>query len=162
MLLFLFNLLYNCILFFFFWNISPLILINLFTSVYITERETSEDSRPYAKMRENVTLVFLGLGDFTPSDSFQFYPFICEFYNFVIFLSSFLLYVYFHFLFLPFPTISLVLPQIHSSSFSFQKRASLPLLSTKQGITSCKMSRHKPSHQCWMRQPSRRKGLTSR
>lgn len=48
-------------------------------------------------------------------------------------------------------------PQFHSSSISIQKRAGLPGIETEHSITRYSKARHKPSHQGWTRQPSRRK-----
>lgn len=48
----------------------------------------------------------------------------------------------------PFPIVSL------------QKRAGIPGISIKHGITILNKSRHKPSFQGLMKQPSRRKGVT--
>jgi hypothetical protein len=55
---------------------------------------------------------------------------------------------------LPVPPSSLTCPQILSSSISLQKRAGS---STKHGLASYSMTRHKPLFQGWKRQPSKRR-----
>lgn len=50
-----------------------------------------------------------------------------------------------------------LIPKIHSSSTSLQKRASIPGISTVHGKTRCNRTRHKHSYQCCMRQANRRK-----
>jgi hypothetical protein len=54
------------------------------------------------------------------------------------------------------PTSTSLLPHIHCSSVSLQKRAGLPGISTEHGIPRCNKTRHKLSHEGW-RQPCRRK-----
>lgn len=50
----------------------------------------------------------------------------------------------------------LPLPQIYSSSISLQeKKAGIPGISTKHGITNCNKTRHISSYQCWTRKSSR-------
>lgn len=57
-------------------------------------------------------------------------------------------------------SLHLPLPQIYGSSISLQEKAGLPGISNKLGITWYNKTRHKPSHQGWKRQPSRRKRVS--
>ena len=57
------------------------------------------------------------------------------------------------------PSPSLLLTQIHSSSFFLLRRAGLPGISTKHCRASYNKTGHLPSYQGWMRQPSRRKRI---
>lgn len=57
------------------------------------------------------------------------------------------------------PSSTLLIPslQIHNSSNCLQKRAALPVISAKLGITRGNETRHIPSYQGWIRGSSRRK-----